>query len=841
MLLPLALACFASPLGPALAEQTLRVPAHTAYHDDSSEDGQQLALWFGRLGAGELRCSVELELGRGAELDLWLDLAGARGAAHVVGTGALQVVDLGSFTLAEPGFQRFELQAAPGSTARPELAALQLEGAATDGSHFNLLPRKNAASVHLAYPIDEDEVEAFYCEVTADEDPVWSYYMATGWHRGYFGMQVNRATERRIIFSVWDSGSEAVDRDKVADADRVTLVARGEDVVTGSFGNEGTGGHSHLVFDWKTGERQRFLVTARADDATHTTFSGYYFRPDLGEWMLISSWRAPKEGRLLRGLYSFSENFSGRNGHLLRRARFGDQWVRTKDGVWREQTRASFSFDGTGREDRMDRFMGVEGGDFFLSHGGFVEGTGRFGEVFERPVAGVPPRFWPRPTEGPWRVVLASPGGDLPFELELRGAVPPRAPSGPGPGVGSDGPGGDRFDRHPLGTAGPDESRSGPTAPGDLTRGWTAVIRNGAAELAAGAVELRGDELRVQLEPYDSRLVARLSPDGRELTGHWEKFAGPGREARLLLHGRAGSAPRFAPQPSTAGPSSPPAEGAAAARLDGRWSVRFSSDETPAVGLFQSHPDGSASGTFLTTLGDYRYLAGDFDGKRLRLSCFDGGHAFLFTATINDSGDEPGELVGDFWSRDSWHEIWTATRDDDAELPDSFGLTTWTEGARLADLSFPDATGSLRSLDDPAFRGKARILTLFGTWCPNCNDEAAYLAELDRRYGARGLAILGLAFELDEDLARSARVVDRFSARHGVSYPVLFAATADKDEASEAMPALDRVRAFPTTLFIDAKGNVRAVHTGFSGPATGPAHEHLRMRYESLIEDLLAE
>ena len=53
--------------------------------------------------------------------------------------------------------------------------------------------------------------------MTGLEDPLWTYYMACGWHRGYFGMQVNSPTERRIIFSVWDSGNEAVDRGKVAD------------------------------------------------------------------------------------------------------------------------------------------------------------------------------------------------------------------------------------------------------------------------------------------------------------------------------------------------------------------------------------------------------------------------------------------------------------------------------------------------------------------------------------------------------------------------------------------------------------------------------------------------
>jgi hypothetical protein len=227
--------------------------------------------------------------------------------------------------------------------------------------------------------------------MTGLEDPVWTYYMACGWHRGYFGMQVNSPTERRIIFSVWDSGGEAVDRGKVADENRVKLVAKGEGVYTGDFGNEGTGGHSHMVYPWKTGEKQRFIVTAKPTDATHTIYSGYYFHPDKKQWFLISSWNAPKEGGYLRGLYSFSENFGGANGHVLRKALYGNQWIRTTDGQWIELTTASFSHDGTGKADRLDRFMGVENGQFFLSHGGFVPGFTQYGEKFTRPAVGQPP------------------------------------------------------------------------------------------------------------------------------------------------------------------------------------------------------------------------------------------------------------------------------------------------------------------------------------------------------------------------------------------------------------------------------------------------------------------
>ena len=61
------------------------------------------------------------------------------------------------------------------------------------------------------------------------------------------------------------------------------------------------------------------------------------------------------------------------------------------DGAWTELTEASFSHDPTGKADRLDRFMGVEDGRFFLSHGGFVPGTMKYGEKFTRPATGAPP------------------------------------------------------------------------------------------------------------------------------------------------------------------------------------------------------------------------------------------------------------------------------------------------------------------------------------------------------------------------------------------------------------------------------------------------------------------
>ena len=359
-----------------------------------NEDDVALVWYRQFASAGQLRVSVVVVPTSSGELGLRLRVGQQQLESKTsVVVGQEITIDIGTIQIEAPGYHSFTLHysgASSANVARCDVKALQFQGKPVDGSHFNLKERRNAASVHLVYPTPKDvSVSAFYCEMTGVEDPIWTYYMACGWHRGYFGMQVNSPTERRIIFSVWDSGREAVDRDKVQAEDRVQLVANGDGVYSGDFGNEGTGGHSHLKFQWKTGERQRFLVTAEPVDESHTIFAGYYFRPDQQQWMLISSWKAPKEGKRLRGLYSFSENFVGQNGHLLRKALYGNQWIRTSDGTWLELTKATFSHDPTGKEDRRDRFMGVEDGQFFLSHGlvsneGFEDGFTEFGKPFTR-------------------------------------------------------------------------------------------------------------------------------------------------------------------------------------------------------------------------------------------------------------------------------------------------------------------------------------------------------------------------------------------------------------------------------------------------------------------------
>ena len=389
----------------------LAIPAFTAYGDPDFDDvrrtkegdvtrwgenGQRL-LWFGELKTtGDLLVKVNGNAGEGrtAELQMTVTLVGAAAQgspqkASLKGSGS---VDFGKLAIAKAGYYQFalSLDGASGNPP-PKLSALVLDGPATTGAHFSTVERRNAASVHMGYPVPKGtDVAWFYNEDTVRTEPIYSFYMACGFNRGYFGIQVNHPKERRIIFSVWDSGNEGIDRKKVADENRVKLLAKGEGVDAGDFGHEGTGGHSHLVYPWKGGETYRFLLGAQPDGTT-TTYTAYFWFPEKKDWGLIASFCAPKDGKWLHGLHSFNENFGGSNGHLQRLAEYGPQWILSKEGQWTELRRATFSHDGHGEEMRLDYAMGVKGPHFYLSNGGWIGEAVKYGDPFDRPSSGTQP------------------------------------------------------------------------------------------------------------------------------------------------------------------------------------------------------------------------------------------------------------------------------------------------------------------------------------------------------------------------------------------------------------------------------------------------------------------
>lgn len=335
----------------------------------------------------------------GPEATLRLNVNGQR---RVSRTG-----DFGRFQIRTPGYVRFELAGV--RRAGPNFP--RIEGFEVTGPPAFIVSneRKNAASVHLGYPTDPAApIIAFYTEVRAVEDPVWSFYMATGFRRGYFGMQTNNFPERRIIFSVWDAGDIPDDPKKVPLEDRVLLLKKSPETYTDRFGNEGTGGHSHWKFGWKTGQVQRFLLLAKPNGKT-TQYQGWFSNADT-PWRLIAAFQAPKDGEYLRGLHSFNENFWGLNGQKLRRAKFARQWIRTADqgnqtGSWTELTKARFTHDSHGGVERFDYLARADGNGFWLQNGGFTNDTMTHGTMLERPKSGaVPPDLEPLVQQN-WRLL----------------------------------------------------------------------------------------------------------------------------------------------------------------------------------------------------------------------------------------------------------------------------------------------------------------------------------------------------------------------------------------------------------------------------------------------------
>ncbi len=299
--------------------------------------------------------------------------------------------------LKTPGFYTISLKGIEKQgNVYADIKGVTLEGPATKDIQFNPKPWRRSASVHLNYPVAEEKnVEWFYGEIRVPEgqDKLGTYFMSCGFHRGYFGMQVNGPQERRIIFSVWDSGKEPDDRSKVRYEDQVTLLAKGDSVVASGFGGEGTGGHSHWVYNWKAGETYRFLMHA-VPVGTTTQYTAYFYVPEHKEWKLIASFRAPKDGKYMSHLYSFLENFSFENGYLARKGFFGNHWVKTDTGEWIELTKARFTNDATARAgDRLDFGGGSENGWFYLWTAGFTPANAKLGDIFERPAGGKQPEI----------------------------------------------------------------------------------------------------------------------------------------------------------------------------------------------------------------------------------------------------------------------------------------------------------------------------------------------------------------------------------------------------------------------------------------------------------------
>jgi peroxiredoxin len=326
---------------------------------------------------------------------------------------------------------------------------------------------------------------------------------------------------------------------------------------------------------------------------------------------------------------------------------------------------------------------------------------------------------------------------------------------------------------------------------------------------------------------YPHRLEARLA-DGR-LEGE-VLFLRPGGERKAV---------RMVAERGTTWRFFPPSAGEVA-DFSGRWALTFRDPETgrESTGIAELTQQGhTIAGTVLRESGDDRYIAGEARGDTVFLSRFDGGSAYLYVARLG----EDGTLSGDFRTGTGGYRALSGRRDAAARLADVTSLTRVSSEAGPFTFTFPDLDGRPVSLADQRFRDKVVVVTIGGTWCPNCHDEAAFLRDFLPSRQARGLEVVQLMFEYTADFESSAASVRDFVDKFGIGYPVLIAGTYESGAVQRALPQLTKFYAYPTMLVLDRQGRIRFTHTGFSGPATGSHYEEFVAEFSALVDGLLAE
>ncbi len=406
--------------------------------------------------------------------------------------------------------------------------------------------------------------------------------------------------------------------------------------------------------------------------------------------------------------------------------------------------------------------------------------------------AAAPPVLAP----GPWRGVLAAQGQEIPFLFEVK-------------------------------------TEAGQPVVYLINQGL-----HGEERLRCDDIKSAGDSTTIRLHAFDAALVVRAAGTGK-LKGTWVKYDSK-TPYRVPLTATAGAQELFAAAKSSEKMGS----------FGGTWRASFGegTERYPATGVFTQTGD-KLTGTFLTTTGDYRYLSGRVSGQDMRVSTFDGSHAFLFTAHNGpkepvDITKEyaPNTLFGDFYSGKAGHETWTAVPDPKAKLPDADTLVYLKKGENRLNFKFPNVLeGGSIAPTDAKYRGKVVVLQILGSWCPNCMDETNFLAPWYDKNKARGVEIIGLGYERSGDYAVSGPKLRGMRERFKIGYDVAFAGVSNKDSVARSLPQLAKFLAFPTTIFLDKKGNVRKIHTGFSGPGTGKYYQEEIAGFNREIDKLLKE
>jgi thiol-disulfide isomerase/thioredoxin len=331
-------------------------------------------------------------------------------------------------------------------------------------------------------------------------------------------------------------------------------------------------------------------------------------------------------------------------------------------------------------------------------------------------------------------------------------------------------------------------------------------------------VRLESDSLVLDIADYAATMKAALWGDS--LVGYYRNVGSNGPRTIPFRAARG----RW---PTTRVPRS----------LLGRWDATFVQDlgTSPRVFEFRNGPVG-IEGTLISSTSDYGPFSGTAAADSFAIGYFDGSFVYLITGKL-----EGDTLRGVFHAGLRTQTPWQAVRSTGAPHLKSPTEITSADRSEPLRFRFPDLQGRMVGNDDPRFKGKVVLVDIFGSWCPTCHEGTPELIRLYDRYRARGLEMVGLAFEVTGDTAVDAPLVRRYRDKFRIPFPLLLAGRNDVEAIEAALPQLRGAGAFPTILFLGRDGRVRRVHAGFHGLAAGAQHQRQVREFEIEIEKLLNE
>ncbi len=346
------------------------------------------------------------------------------------------------------------------------------------------------------------------------------------------------------------------------------------------------------------------------------------------------------------------------------------------------------------------------------------------------------------------------------------------------------------------------------------------TIINGRDRRVINNVSVTGDSIVIPMDPFDVEIRAKFTAMG--MKGLYNKYY---RDLNIPFSADFGK-PRM--QKNSVRPFAP---------IEERWDVTFSpgtSGMTKGVGLFKQRGH-IVSGTIMTQVSDYRFFEGILDGDSIKLSCFDGAHAFAFIGKRTENGWD-GEMVYD----NGFSEPWEAIYNSEAELKNPFEMVEIEPGKHKPYYDLLGAGQGKDAIDPTLYEGKVLIIQLFGTWCPNSHDQTKYLVEWYKKNQDR-VSILASSYEANYSKEYGLQRLEKYRIVNDIEYDLVLGGRLSKTAAAMPFPFMQRIEAFPTLVILDKQGYVRYVHSYFNGPATGDYYRSFDQQFNEIIDSLVAE